>query len=159
MSLIKTRSRRVAAAGTTIVLALVGVGAFAYFSTSGSGTGEAKVANPGETWEISAEPVANLAPGVEKTQKVKIKNTAEGPVSLFNLTAQITGNTQSGTGCQTSWFSVAPASQTFGPPATGQSVPAGGTVEALVTVKMVETAEVNQDACKGATVNLHYAAS
>lgn len=159
MSFIKRRSRRAVAFTTVVVIALGGVAAFAYFSTSGEGTGEAKVANPGATWKIEATPIANLAPGVEKPQSVKITNTAEGAESLFHLKAQITGNSNSGTGCQTSWFTVTPAEQNFGEAATGISVIAGGTHEASVTVKMVEAPEINQNACKGATVNIHYEAS
>jgi hypothetical protein len=155
MSLIKRNPRRASLGAVILVLALAGGGAFAYFTTSGSGTGEATVSNPSNSLEVTGTPVAALAPGIGKTSTITIKNTSEGTVHLGTLQVSITGNSQSATGCKTSWFKVSPETSTFGP--TGVELAAAGTKTAVVEVSMVNVEE-SQNACKGATVNLHYAA-
>jgi len=155
MSLIKRNPRRAAIGATILVLALAGGGAFAYFTTSGTGTGEATVSNPSNSLEVTGVPVSALAPGVGKTSKITIKNTSEGTVHLGSLQVSITGNSQSGTGCKTSWFKVSPETTTFGP--TGVELAALESKTAEVEVSMVNVEE-SQNACKGATVNLHYSA-
>lgn len=155
MSLIKRNPRRATLGAVIVVLALAGGGAFAYFTTSGSGTGEATVSNPSNSLEVTGVPVASLAPGVSKTSQITIKNTSEGTVHLTNLRVAVTGNSQSGTGCKTSWFKVSPETSTFGP--TGVELAAAGTKTAEVEVSMINVEE-SQNACKGATVNLHYEA-
>ncbi|HLI33155.1 MAG TPA: hypothetical protein VKU89_10525 [Solirubrobacteraceae bacterium] len=155
MSLIKNRTRRATIGATVVALAMAGGGAFAYFTTSGEGTGEAKVENPTAKLEVTSLPVEQLAPGISKADKVTIKNTAEGPERVSVLKAKITGNSKSGTGCETTWFKVSPETTSFG--ATGVELAAGATQTAEVTVSMIN-AEVSQNACKGATVNLHFEA-
>jgi len=156
MSVLKTRSRRATLGAGIAALALAGGGAFAYFTTSGEGTGEAKVENPVSKLAIEAAPVEQLAPGISKADKVTIKNIAAGPIHVGTLKAKVTGNSKSTTGCETTWFKVSPETQLIGGE-KGLELAAGGTTAAEVTVSMVN-AEVSQNACKGATVNLHFEA-
>lgn len=152
---IKNHTRRAAVGATIAAIALASGGAFAYFTTSGEGTGEAKVENPTAKLTVESLPVEQLAPGISKADKVTIKNTAEGPERVSVLKAKITGNSKSTTGCETSWFKVSPETTSFG--ATGTELAAGATQTAEVTVSMIN-AEVSQNACKGATVDLHFEA-
>jgi len=154
MSLIKRNPRRATLGAVILVLALAGGGAFAYFTTSGTGTGEATVGNPNTSLEVTGTPVAGLEPGLSKPSTVTIKNTSEGTVGLANLHVTITGNSQSGTGCKTAWFKVSPETTTF---AAGTELLAAATKTVNEEISMVNVAE-SQNACKGATVNLHYEA-
>lgn len=156
MSLLKHRSPRAVVGVVLLIGALAAGGAFAYFSTSGEGTGEAKVSNPSAKLTVEGSLVEGLAPEVTKPDKIKVTNTAEGPEHLTVLKVKITGNNKSGTGCETAWFKVAPETTTFG--ATGVELAAGASQEATVNVTMINTPETSQNACKGATVNLHYEA-
>jgi hypothetical protein len=157
MSLLKRRSRRATAVTTAVIFALAGVAAFAYFTTSGEGTGQAKVENPATGLEVTSTPVEQLAPGVSKKQKVTIKNTSSGAVRLHTLKSSIQGNSaQAATPpCENIWFTVAPGTTPFG--AEGEELAAGASKEVETTVTMIN-AEVSQNACKGATVNVHYLA-
>jgi hypothetical protein len=156
MSFLKHRSPRAVIGAVLLIGALAAGGAFAYFSTSGEGSGEAKVSNPSAKLAVEGTLVEGLAPEVSKPDKVKITNTAEGPEHISVLKVKITGNSKSGTGCETSWFKVSPETTSFG--ATGVELAAGASQEATVTVSMINTPETSQNACKGATVNLHYEA-
>jgi hypothetical protein len=157
MSLLKNRSRRATIGAALVIAALAGGGAFAYFTVSGEGTGEAKVENPATGLEVSSLPVEQLAPGVTKTQTVTIRNSSSGNVRLHTLKASIKGNSHSGLTppCENSWFTVSPATTSFG--TEGIELKAGEAKTAEVSVTMLN-AEVSQNACKGATVEIHYAA-
>lgn len=155
MSILKNRTRRATIGAVAVVFALTSGGAFAYFTTSGEGTGEAKVENPVAKLSVESLPVEQLAPGITKNDKVTIKNTAEGPERVTLMKAKIIGNSKSGTGCESSWFKVTPESTTFG--ATGVELAAGATQTAEVAVSMLN-AEVSQNACKGASVSIHFEA-
>ncbi|MHB8491172.1 MAG: hypothetical protein ACYDA6_03015 [Solirubrobacteraceae bacterium] len=158
MSLIKHRSRRATAGAVVIVLALAGGGAFAYFTVSGEGSGSAKVETPATGLEVTSLPVELLAPGVSKVQKVTIKNSTAGSVRVHELKASIKGNTNQAAvpPCENTWFTVTPGTTTIGG-AEGLELAAGATTEKSVTVTMLN-AEVSQNACKGTTVEVHYAA-
>jgi hypothetical protein len=151
------RSRRALLGAGAAVLALAGGGAFAYFTTSGEGTGEAKVENPVSKLEITAAPVEQLAPGLTKADKVTIKNIAASPIHVSTLKAKITGNSKSTLGCETSWFKVSPETTLLGTEGKGLELAAGASTTVELQVSMVD-AEVSQNGCKGATVNLHFEA-
>jgi len=156
MSAGNRRSRRALLGTGAAVLALAGGGAFAYFTTSGEGSGEAKVENPVAKLEVTSSPVEQLAPGVTLPDKVTIKNLAGSPIHVSKLVAKITGNSKSTTGCETSWFKVSPETTLLGGE-KGLELAAGASTTAEVSVSMINAA-VSQNACKGATVNLHFEA-
>jgi hypothetical protein len=153
MSLLKRRTRRTTLVATTVVMSLAGVAAFAYWTTSGEGTGEAHVNNPASNIKVESTPVEGLFPGTEKEQTVTVKNTsATESVHTELLEAVLTSNSNEATGCKKTWFSVSPATQGI-----VKNLAPGEALTAKVKVSM-SNPEENQDACKGATVNVHYLA-
>ncbi len=154
MSLIKKRSRRATVIATVVGLSLAGVAAFAYWTTSGEGTGEAHVKNPTEHLKVTSTPVEGLFPGSSTEVTVQVQNTsATESIHVSTLESAITGNSDEGTGCEKKWFTITPSSQSI----TGELKP-GESSSAKVTVSMSNPKEENQNACKGATVNLHFLA-
>ncbi len=154
MSLIKRRSRRATVLATVVGLALAGAAAFAYWTTSGEGTGEAHVNNPTEHLKVSSTPVEGLFPGASTEVTVTVQNTsATESIHVSTLETALTGNSKEGTGCEKKWFTVTPATQ-----AIVAELKPGESTSAKVSVAMSDPKEENQNACKGATVNLHYIA-
>jgi hypothetical protein len=140
---------------TLVVLGLAGVAAFAYWTTSGEGTGEAHVANPASNLKVESAPVEGLFPGASKEMTVTVKNlSATESIHTERLETTLTGNSNEGTGCKKTWFSVSPALQGL-----VKELGPGESETATVTVTMASAESENQDACKGATVNLHFLAS
>jgi hypothetical protein len=135
-------------------MSLAGVAAFAYWTTSGEGTGEAHVNNPSSSLKVESTPVEGLFPGASKELTVTVKNvSATESVHTELLETVLTGNSNEATGCKKIWFSVSPATQGI-----VKELHPGESLTAKVTVTMSNPETENQDACKGATVNLHYLA-
>ena len=154
MPLIKRGTRRVTALATLLVLTLAGVAAFAYWTISGEGTGEAHVSNPTSSLKVESTPVEGLFPGGSKEVTVTVKNVgAAGAVHTETLESALTGNSKEGVGCQRNWFTITPASQ-----ALVKELSAGESETATVTVSMAPATSENQNSCKGATVFMHFIA-
>ncbi len=111
MPLIKRRTRRATALATLVVLTLAGVAAFAYWTVSGEGTGEAHVSNPTSSLKIESTPVEGLFPGGSKEVAVTVKNVGARRDSHRNARSAMTGNSKEGVGCQQSWFTITPETQ------------------------------------------------
>ena len=154
MSRIKRGTRRVTVVATGVVLALAGVAAFAYWTISGEGTGEAHVANPTSSLKVESTPVEGLFPGGSKEVTVTVKNLSPtSPIRTETLETSLTGNSNEGTGCKKIWFTVSPASQSL-----VKELNPGESETANVTVTMAGAESENQNSCKGATVYLHFLA-
>lgn len=154
MPLIKRGARRVTALATLVVLTLGGVAAFAYWTVSGEGTGEAHVSNPASNLKVEGTPLEGLFPGGSKEVTVTVRNaSASGAVHTEALDTALTGNSKEGLGCQQSWFAVTPAWQPL-----IKELQSGESETATVTVSMAPAASENQNACKGATVFMHFTA-
>jgi hypothetical protein len=154
MSLLKRRTRRTTILATVVIMSLAGVAAFAYWTTSGEGTGEAHVNNPSSNLQVESTPASGLFPGASTEVTVKIHNisTTES-VHTELLETVLTGNSQEATGCKKTWFTVSPATQGI-----VKELAPEETLTAKVTVTMLDPETENQDACKGTTVNLHFLA-
>ena len=152
MSFIKRRSRKAIIAGTVMVLALSGVAAFAYFTTSGEGNGEVKVSRELEPFKVEGTLVEGISPGVSVEQVVTVRNISEKPEHLSEVEAVVATNSHEGEGCKKEWFHVTPAAQSV----IAELQP-GESKTAKVTVSMADPEE-NQNACKGASLTIHYAA-
>lgn len=154
MSRIRRGTRRSTVLAGLVILGLAAVAAFAYWTTSGEGTGEARVANPASSLRVESAPVEGLSPGVSKEMTVTVRN-ASGTASVRTerLEAVLTRDSNEATGCQKSWFSVSPATQSL-----VKELEPGETETAKVTVTMAPAETENQNACKGATVDLHFLA-
>lgn len=137
------------------VVALVAAGAaFAYFTSSGSGTGNAAVGSSSAV-TLHATISSNLYPGSSSPVTLTVDNPSSGSqrvgtVSLSSITVDAGHST-----CSTSISGGNPdftmpavtVNKVF-PSGNGQSVTPTG------TLTMNETG-VNQDACQGATLTLH----
>jgi hypothetical protein len=155
------------AAGVLSIAIIAGTAgiAAAYFTSTGSGTGQASVGTP-TTWGVSAGSVSGgpLYPGSgTETVPFTITNNGGGYQAFGTLTATVvssSGNiTQSGTplvGCLATWFTATAAASS---PVAGTSIAgSGGTATDNVTVTMLNPA-VSQNVCQSATPDINLAVS
>jgi hypothetical protein len=148
------RKKRALLALTTVAaLAVAGV-AFAYFTSSGSGTGAATVGSS-SSLTLHATVSGTLYPGASSPVSFTVDNPSGGServgtISLSSITADASHSSCSTviTGGNPD-FTMSPVTvnHTFAS-GNGQSVTPGG------TLTMNETG-VSQDACQGATLTLH----
>jgi hypothetical protein len=155
-------SKKRVAAVAIITLILVGGGGaatYAFWSAGGSGTGSATT---GTNLGISANQstvVTGLAPGgTAQTLSGTFTNSNSSPVYVTSVTASILSVTKAGlpvVGCDASDYTVSTTPMTVNAeinPGSGQGTWSGATIA-------FNDKSTNQDACKGATVNLAYAIS
>ena len=136
-----------------VILAMAGVAAFAYWTSSGEGTGEVKANYASASFEVSSAAVEGLYPGDNPAVTVKVKDKdANQSEYLTKLEAEV--EKTSAAECKKEWFAVTPASQE-----PKVLIAHGETKEYTVHLEMKEEATVNQNACKGASVTLKYKAS
>jgi hypothetical protein len=154
------RKRSIAALSVVAVLALAG-GAYAYFTSAGSGTGHALVGSP-TAWTVTPAAATGgpLLPGFgTETINYTVTNASAGHQELNMTTAVIVssgGNvTSSGTavpGCLAAWFTPVNT-----PPAAAD-LAGGGTATGSLTVTMTDAA-VTQNACQGVSPDITITAS
>jgi hypothetical protein len=150
---LNTKKFRLAFGVVVVVLAMVTAAAFAYWTSSGEGSSTVKANYTSASFEVSSGLVENLYPGGSVSVTVKVKDTdANQNEYLTKLEAEV--KETSVAECKKEWFEVTPASQE-----PKIVVTHGETKEYTVNLKMKEEASVNQNACKGASVTLHYKAS
>jgi len=151
MSIIKG-SKRLLAVVIVGVLALGGVAAFAYWTSSGEGTATVTASSGGAGFEITGS-AEGLYPGGTVEAKIKVKNKdVKQPEYLTKLVTTV--KETSGAGCEKTWFELTAG----GEQEPKVEIAAGETKEYAVTLKMKDEA-VNQNSCKGATVTLKGVAS
>ncbi len=160
--LFTTRQRIGVVIATVVAVLTVGGVAFAYFTSTGSGTGQAQVGTA-TTWTVTqGSESGTLYPGQgTATINFTVKNTGSGnqAVTAANATlgtdgsGNITQNNGSPVpGCLTTWFTV-PSVTTTLPTA---SVAPGNTTTIAVSLQLNDAA-VNQNACENTNpdVTLH----
>lgn len=157
----KSTKRTIAIAAVTLLLLGGGTAAFAYWTAGGAGTGTAAASAGTDVVTVNQTTVlTGIGPGVA-TQTISgtFTNPSTGPVYVTSVTASIASVTKAagapaGT-CAASDFTLASAAMPV-----GIEVPVGAAVGAWTgaTLAFNDTA-TNQDACKGATVNLAYVAA
>jgi len=142
-----------------VVLAVVGTvfggggAAFAYFTSTGSGTGSATVGTAG-TWSVTQDNTSGtIYPGSGSSTIVfDVKNTGTGDQQYGTATATVNssgsditvgGNAVSG--CQANWFTSSVSSD----PGLGTNIAGGATVQVSVQVSMPTDSADNQNACQG----------
>lgn len=146
-----SRKKKIAIVAAVIVLAGSGA-AFAYWTTTGSGTGTADNATSNGTLTLHATFDNGMTPGSSRTVTYTADNA--GSSSLFVATITPTVSIDAGhSGC-------APTNFTISPTASNTRVAAGATAVAAGTgtLQFLDT-DQNQDACKGATVTLTLASN
>lgn len=136
-----------------VVAALaVAATAIAYFTSTGSGTGQASVGSATNwTVAVSSDSTEAIFPGAgSETLTYKVTNAGTGHQNLEGTSTEVAskaGNiTEKGvevSGCKASWFSAVNHA-----PVLPHDLAHGETVEGTVTVSMENAAE-NQNACQG----------
>lgn len=155
-----TKKKKLALVVSVLVLG-VGGAAFAYWTAGGSGTGTAATGTNVAITVVQTSTVTAMAPGdTAQGLSGNFNNTNSGPVYVGTVTASISSVVKAvgaPTGiCDATDYTLATPAMTVNaqvPAGTAQGSWAGA------TVKFNNKATVNQDACKGATVNLAYAIS
>ncbi|HEX3392022.1 MAG TPA: hypothetical protein VHS55_05630 [Solirubrobacteraceae bacterium] len=131
------------------MLAVAG-GAFAYWTTTGSGEGSGKVATSNGTLALHGVITEELTPGGESPVTFTAENTNSSSLQVGTIHAVVSIDTShASAGCKASDF-------TIGDTHENQVIPAKSAPVALSnngSISMADTAE-NQDACKGATITL-----
>lgn len=152
-----TKKSKAVVAGVALA-GLAGTGtAYAYWTTSGSGTGTAATSAGAASLVVSqTSTISNMYPGdTAQTISGTVKNTAANSAYVTAVTASIASVTTVGTGtCDASDYTLAAAVMPV-----GQDVASGVTVTFTGATLKFSNKTTNQDGCKGATVNLAYAAS
>jgi hypothetical protein len=147
------KRKRLALVGVILVFALAASAAFAYWTSSGEGSGTVKASTGGAAFEVSSTLVEGLYPGGSSAVLVKVKDVdASQSEYLTKLEAEV--EKTSAVECKKEWFEVTPASQE-----PKVVIAHGETKEYTVNLKMKEEAAVNQNACKSASITLKYKAS
>ena len=147
--------RRVALVGAIAALALAGGGsAFAYFTSTGSGTGAATVGSPANWLVTSTGATGTIFPGSGSTViTYNVKNAGTGNQSFSSATAALPAETNGDAehsggdiaGCTAAWFNTAVTSD----PGINTSIAGGASVTVQVTVTMPDLPTTNQNACEG----------
>jgi hypothetical protein len=156
----RKNSKKTAAVAATAVVLLSGAGvAYAFWSAGGSGTGTATTSTNVPITAVQTSVIAGLQPGgTAQTLSGNFTNGNTSPVYVSSVTASISSVTVNGevaVGCDASDYTIANAAMTV-----GAEVPAGTAKGAWTGATITfNNKATNQDACKGATVNLAYAIS
>ena len=147
----------------TAALLVVGTGtaAYAYWSTSGAGTGSAVTSGGAADLTVTqtAAPT-DLAPGVAPGAiSVSVKNNAANDVQVNQVVVSITGVTAPSSDathpCSAADYALSNPTMTSG----AGVLAAGSTVSFSGASLAFNPTAANQDGCKGATVQLAYAVS
>ena len=158
-----SKTKKIAAVATIAAAVIAGSGAaYAYWTTTGTGTGTvsaAAAATPVTAVQTSS--ISTLAPGVAaQTLSGNFTNPNPGPVYITQVVASISSVTKAGGApvgtCDATDFTLANATATV-----NAEIASGTGVGSWTgpTIKFNDKAGANQNACKGATVNLSYAVS
>ena len=157
----ETASRKKKVAAITTGLVLVGGAAFAYWTTSGNGTGLGTTRSTvAALTAVQTSTVSNLQPGgTAQALSGNFNNTNTGPVYVASVTVAISSVVDSNgdpiVGCDGTDYTLGGEVMTV-----GQQVPAGTGVGSWSGATIAfNNKSTNQDACKGATVRLAYTIS
>lgn len=156
MAMLGKKRKKIAIITATVVLGTA-VAAFAYWTAGGSGTGSANTGTNAPITAVQVSAPTAMAPGdTAQSLSGNFTNENSGPVYVATVTASIASVFQGGavaTGCDASDYTLANAVMTV-----DAQIPVGaaqGTWSGA-TIKFNNKPASNQDACKGATVNLAY---
>ena len=141
-----------------VLVVLVGAGAaFAYWTAGGSGTGTAATGTNATLVVNQTSTPAGMGPGVAaKTLSGNFDNGNDAPTYVGSVTAAITGVSGGDGACSADDYSLLNATMNV-----DTQVPVGTGVGSWsgATIAFKNSATVNQDGCKNATVALGYTVS
>jgi len=149
-------NKKIAAIAAGAIVVSTGGGAYAYWSTSGSGAGSASTsAGAASLVLVQTSTISNMYPGdVAQTISGTVTNTAANSAYVVSVTASIASVTPVVAGtCDASDYTLASPVMTV-----GRDVAASTAVIFTGATLKFNNKATNQDGCKGATVNLAYAA-
>jgi hypothetical protein len=149
MKKILKSKKGIALLATMVAAVAAAVGAYAYWTTTGAGTGTVANASANGTLVLHADWAADaLYPG--GSQDVTFTADNAGDSNLYVGTITTDSITTDDVACLPADFSIDPVT-------SNTVVPAGETAYALNGTGSLEFANtnVNQDACKGAEITLH----
>lgn len=155
-----SKKQKIAAAGTAAVVAVAGGGiAYAYWSTSGSGTGSAATSAGASNLAIAqTSTLSSMYPGdTPQTISGTVTNNASQSAYVAQVVVSIASVTKGGSpvvGCDATDYALTNPTMNVAKDIAGGS----STTFSGATIQFNDKTS-NQDACKGATVNLAYAAS
>jgi hypothetical protein len=154
-----SKKQKIAAAGAAVVVAAGAGTAYAYWSSTGTGTGSAATSAGGADLTVTqTSTISNMYPGDSpQTIAGTVTNNAANSAYVANVVVSIKGVAQAAgaTGtCGADDYSLVNPTM-----AIGQDIASGGTVKFSGATIQFNNKGTNQDGCKGATVNLGYAAS
>ena len=157
MRTIRGTKRAKIAVGTATVVLVGGGVAFAYWTAGGSGTGTASTDDVAGLTAVQTSTITGMRPG-DSAQLLagNFDNPNSGPIYVTSVTASISAVTKadgvSGTCDSTDYVLANPTM------AVNDNVPAGNAQGSWsgATIKFNNKADINQDACKGATVTISY---
>ena len=157
----KTQKIAIVAGSTAGALALGGV-AFAYWSSTGTATGSGSTSSGAADLTISQTTVLNaMYPGdTAQNLVVNVKNNATNKARVVGVTGYVTTDK---TGCDGTDFllgglissEITPVALAW----TTQELAHNASDNATSTIQFNNKGDANQDACKGATVTIHYASN
>jgi len=143
---------------TAVLLMGVGGTAYAYWTAGGSGTGTATTGTSSAVTVVQTSTITDLQPGgAAQTLSGTFDNPNSGPVFVGTVTASIGSVTKAGGApagtCDATDYTLSNATMTV-----AAEIPAGNSQGSWTgaTIAFNNKAATNQDACKGATVNLSY---
>jgi hypothetical protein len=148
-----------------VIAVAAAVGAYAYWTASGTGTGTA-TAGTDSGVTVAGDPANGVYPGGSVAVTSVITNgssTSAQFVTNLHVTIAI-DSAHALAGCLASWFTYKSDAESNGTDSNPHStavniqIAAGGTTSVAGHVFMANP-NTNQDACKGATLNLAYAVS
>ncbi len=154
----KTSKKPFVIAAATILLLAGGGTAIAYWTATGTGSGSASSGSNAPISVVQTSTVSNLRPGAAgQVLSGNFTNPNDSPTYVTSVTASIASVTKAvgapaGT-CDASDYTLAGATMTVNaqvPSGTAQGAWTGA------TLAFNNKSAANQDACKGATVNLSY---
>lgn len=159
--MLKFPKRRALVVLGVIAALVVAGGAIAYWTAGGSGTGTASTASP--TSQLTVNQTSTLTAMYPGDSPQTLSGTFDNPtgnlVRVNTVTASIASITQAPSAvgsCTASDYTLSNAAVTVNseiPTGTGKGSWSGATIQ------FNDKPGVNQDGCKGATVNLSYAIS
>lgn len=153
------RRQRIAAGVTALVLVGSGTAAFAYWTSTGQGTGSGSTTAGASNLSITGDVSTALYPGqAAQNFTATVTNNADNNAQVAGLTAYVTTDK---TGCDGTNYSINGSADAASPVAltwTAVDLAKDASATSANTIQFVNKA-TNQDACKGATLTLHYASN
>jgi hypothetical protein len=133
---------------TMVAAVVAAVGGYAYFTSMGTGSGNATVGSSSNIVISNDTPAAQLFPGgADVTLPVHLQNPGGGN----EYVATVSGTVANNGSCLGSWFTVDPITY-------NAEVNHGATANTSTLVRMSDAA-TSQDACQGKTLTINWSSN